>query len=406
MDIEEKLRSGAIFIKYILGTNVQTFRQDDQKAAQYLDPLLFSPIQLFNAAERLHEFIGQMNEKTIYIVTDRLLLVWVFVCTQGWITLAGPCRTRESAQTLAYPRMRQIGLNDSDRRDLELYCGTFAQIKENSLADAAHALVKVVYGDMEDAPIIRAALESGSENPALPADEPQRQPFASVEMTYDLESRLIEAVSQGNTAEAMLLIRQLTLRTVRLTHNQTSQQEIKVTVAGIAIARTLLRVAARNAGVPPPAVDALSGEFARRALQAGSADEVNSLSPEMVERFCDLVRQYRLRPYSPLVRKVIHHVLLNLSQELTVEGIARVVSVSPNYLSAVFRKEVGKTLQAYIQHMRLDKSANLLAYTTMPVQEICAGIGIPDNNYFTKVFKKAYGMTPTAYRARPENLRL
>jgi len=166
-----------------------------------------------------------------------------------------------------------------------------------------------------------------------------------------------------------------------------------------------LRVAARNAGVPPPAVDALSGEYASRALQAESPEEVNRHAPGMVERFCDLVRQYRLRPYSPLVRKVIHHALLNLGQKLSVEGIARIVSVSPNYLSAAFRKEVGKTLQAYIQQLRLDKAANLLAYTTMPVQEICTGIGIPDNNYFAKVFRKFYGMTPTAYRTRPENIK-
>lgn len=402
MNIEDKLSDCSVFIKYVMNTQVQIFRQD-AAADKLIEPLLFSPVQMFDTDFRFLEFVRQMGEKTIYVVTDRLSLVWLFVCTQGWITMAGPCRTHDLASSVSSQRMRQLGIHESDRRALDLYRKTFSPVEENDLLQAAYAIVQIVYGSTEDAPVVHTLLELGAENPAAVVERHQQQPIASVEHTYDLESRFIEAVAQGNTAEALLLIRQLSMRTRNAVRLSSAEQSIRASIAGIAIVRTLSRTAARQAGVPAPAIDALTGEFARRAQTSATAEEIDAQYPELVERICALVRQYRLRPYSPLVRKVIHYVLLNLRNDLAVEKIAGEISVSPNYLSAVFHKEVGKTLLSYIQKMRLEKAANLLAYTTAPVQAICVEVGIPDNNYFAKLFKKEYGLTPSAYRAKPEN---
>ena len=69
------------------------------------------------------------------------------------------------------------------------------------------------------------------------------------------------------------------------------------------------------------------------------------------------------------------------------------------YLSRLFKKEMGITLTAYIADLRTKKAAELLKTSMLSVAEIAMYVGYPDSNYFVKVFKKRYGMTPSAYRS-------
>ena len=57
------------------------------------------------------------------------------------------------------------------------------------------------------------------------------------------------------------------------------------------------------------------------------------------------------------------------------------------------------TLTAYIADLRTKKAAELLKTSMLSVAEIAMYVGYPDSNYFVKVFKKRYGMTPSAYRS-------
>ena len=59
------------------------------------------------------------------------------------------------------------------------------------------------------------------------------------------------------------------------------------------------------------------------------------------------------------------------------------------------------TVSDYLQKLRCEQASRLLRQTNTPVSEISAYVGYPDNNYFVKVFKKQYGMTPSAYRSAP-----
>ena len=73
--------------------------------------------------------------------------------------------------------------------------------------------------------------------------------------------------------------------------------------------------------------------------------------------------------------------------------------VSEEHLSRLFKKEMGITLTAYIADLRTKKAAELLKTSMLSVAEIAMYVGYPDSNYFVKVFKKRYGMTPSAYRS-------
>ena len=118
----------------------------------------------------------------------------------------------------------------------------------------------------------------------------------------------------------------------------------------------------------------------------------------MVKEYCIYVQKYSLRNYSPLVQKVINHINLNLDTPLSLKSMAAMCYISPSYLSNIFKQETNQTLTDYINTQRIHRAAGRLARTDLPIAAVAESVGIFDVNYFTKMFKKTMGTTPTQYR--------
>ncbi|MBQ6989418.1 MAG: helix-turn-helix transcriptional regulator, partial [Clostridia bacterium] len=70
-----------------------------------------------------------------------------------------------------------------------------------------------------------------------------------------------------------------------------------------------------------------------------------------------------------------------------------------SYLSDLFHRETGKTITEYVTELRMNHAAALLQKTTLQIQTVAQHCGISDVNYFSKLFKKQYLVTPRQYRA-------
>ena len=88
----------------------------------------------------------------------------------------------------------------------------------------------------------------------------------------------------------------------------------------------------------------------------------------------------------------------NLKQEITVEHICEKFQISKNKLYQITENFFGKPFNVYLTSKRIEYAKNLLESTDDPIYILCAEVGIPDYNYFTKVFKKIVGITPREYR--------
>lgn len=69
-----------------------------------------------------------------------------------------------------------------------------------------------------------------------------------------------------------------------------------------------------------------------------------------------------------------------------------------NYLSQLFKKEVGIPISDYIQQERIEEAKKLIALSDTPLSDVCSSLTFNDQSYFTKVFKKFTGVTPKQYR--------
>ncbi|KQY94492.1 AraC family transcriptional regulator [Paenibacillus sp. Root52] len=102
----------------------------------------------------------------------------------------------------------------------------------------------------------------------------------------------------------------------------------------------------------------------------------------------------------PEISKIIEYIGQHYDQDITVKSMSRYVMMGENYVSALFKKKTGHTLIHYLHGVRMEKAAEYLRETNLPVQEIGYRVGFGSDNYFIKIFKRWTGCTPSQYRHR------
>ena len=86
------------------------------------------------------------------------------------------------------------------------------------------------------------------------------------------------------------------------------------------------------------------------------------------------------------------------NERLSVARIAKSVNCSESYINHIFKKKSGMSVSAYINTVRVRHAKELLTSADEPVSAVAFAVGYSDANYFSDVFRKIVGMTPTAYR--------
>lgn len=88
----------------------------------------------------------------------------------------------------------------------------------------------------------------------------------------------------------------------------------------------------------------------------------------------------------------------HLAEEVSLSILAEEFHLNPQYISQLFKNEIGVGFLAYLTNIRMEKAKKLLLSTSFSVAEIAEQAGYGDYRVFTKVFKKTEGITPSQYR--------
>lgn len=226
------------------------------------------------------------------------------------------------------------------------------------------------------------------------SDKPQLA-LHLLETRYELENQLMRYVSQGLTNKVELCINSGNSEFIEQRHADGLRNIKNYTV----VLNTILRKAAETGGVHPYYIDSVSSDFALKIETSNSVEDVQKLQATMMRSYCQLVKRFTMKHYSPLIQKVITAVDSEITSDLSLKAMADMLNVNPSYLSTLFKKETGFTLTDYVNKKRTDYAAHLLKTTNLQIQSVSQYCGIYDVNYFTKIFKKYTGKTPKEYRA-------
>lgn len=109
---------------------------------------------------------------------------------------------------------------------------------------------------------------------------------------------------------------------------------------------------------------------------------------------------YSEKQLSIEIYKAKEYIDQHLAEKLTLNQVAEIVSLSPNYLSSMWKKEMNVGFVDYITEQRVEKAKELFSTTDLRSHEVAELTGFGDNSYFSKIFRKVAGKNPSSFRKR------
>jgi len=120
----------------------------------------------------------------------------------------------------------------------------------------------------------------------------------------------------------------------------------------------------------------------------------------IINEFTSLVKEAKENKYSQTIRSVMDYIVSHLKETLSLSIIADALFVNASYLSGLFSKEVGMTMNHYIKASRIAESKWDLCYTNNTVANIALIYQFSSQSYYISCFKEITGETPLKYRRR------
>ncbi len=351
------------------------------------------------------ELLGSPKSKTAYVVymglSLRCYVIPLSAHGDGKALVVGPYLYEPLSRNAVLEEGERLGISPSEQKYLAEYCEGLAVLgAENPLRALLEAFCERVFGskDYDTVFIGESAPASAEVHMSIMAKNRKNEDtllkMMALERRYSFENEMIDAVRNGQPQKGARLISALS----ELQVEKRTVDPLRNIKNYVIIMNTLLRKAAEEGGVHPVYIDSISSAFAKQIEQLPSPGDAPKLMQEIFLSYARLVRKQSTKSYSPIVQKTMLLVESDLSAEHSLSTLSAAQGISAGYLSALFKKETGKTVSEYIRKKRIAYAAHLFATTHLQVQTVALHCGIDDVQYFSKIFKREMGKTPKEYR--------
>ncbi len=361
---------------------------------------------LFGLAEEYQAFeqilLRMLKQRTIYRLMDAFGCCYFFFALPDdrRTVVIGPYLTADLTSEAVLETAERLGLPLVFAGQLTDYYAALPIFEDTSMLMAlVSAMGDTLWGGMDAFETIDLNRDS-----TIPLVEPmavaafeQNQlalQMKNIQLRYDYENDMMEAVSRG----LLQRVERITASLSRLNFEKRMADPLRNTKNYCIICNTLLRKAAERGGVHPLHIDRISSQYAVQIENKATVDGCVELIGEMFRAYCRLVRSHAISHYSASVQKLLIYLEENLSGDLSLKKLAEVLNLSPVYLSELFHRETNQTLTQHITRLRMEHAMHLLKTTQLQVQHVAQLCGVPDANYFSKLFRKQYGLTPRQFR--------
>lgn len=129
-----------------------------------------------------------------------------------------------------------------------------------------------------------------------------------------------------------------------------------------------------------------------------SAGDLNGLLESVARRAAAKIGDYDSGSMKLLLRKAVDYLNKHYSDPITLQQMANEIYVSPSYISRMFKKELGVNFVDYLNEIRISRAKDLLGDINYKTYEVADSVGISNPHYFSKLFRRYVGMTPSEYK--------
>lgn len=313
--------------------------------------------------------------------------------------VVGPFVENPITDDLVYPIINNLNLNLDYASKLKLYYQSLPSIDTSTVYEILFTINEYITKN-ENPPHLNTVdlsilPKQDSSYDLFVKDLNRTSMYKKLEERYAGEDRLLSYITKGDIVLAQKEFAKNPISHSEIIRTKDSLRNAKNLLLS---ANTLFRRAAYIGGVPPLYLDELSEKWAIKIEQALSLELLNSFPIQMINSYCLLTKEHSLSKYSPIVKQALMFINLNISSNLTVKKVAFEVGLSPDYLTRLFKKELGVNIITYINRKRIDTSLELLKNVNLSIEEIGDLIGLSNTSYFYTIFKREIGVSPKQYR--------
>lgn len=390
-----------ILHNYHIDTNIVT---ENEPLPPEIDKGLREFLNLSHNYERFFDLFKIMMPNTIYKFTDSFMCHYIFILLpqeESTVLISGPYLHTELTKEIILKKAEELSVPAQLVYQMIKYFGNIPLIKnEKFLINLFLSFGEVIWDTEKDFRIemINDVEIAKAELDALhnfkTRSEDSLLSIKLLEERYDAERELMQAVSQG----ALHKVEKLFANPSGFAFEKRTDDPVRNMKNYLIISNTLLRKAAEYGSVHPFYIDRVSTDFAKRIEKVKTVAQADEFLGEMMRKYCALVKKHSMKNYSLLIQKVITIIDADLTADLGLKRLAGILSVNASYLSALFKKETGKTLTEYVTAKRVEHAEYLLRSTNLQIQTVAQHCGIFDVNYFAKIFRKYTGKSPKEYR--------
>ncbi len=259
--------------------------------------------------------------------------------------------------------------------DLLFYAVNFA-------ADHTHA--DALLGK-QDAEAIQETL-SGYISALKSSQLPQEYPLVT-------EKQLMSAIASADRGEAAKLLNELLGYIFFASGGEINRIKTRIHELIVLISR-----AATDGGADGKQIFELNE---RHYFDIQSIDSIDTLCfwiTQVMNSYLSNVFDYTEVRHYDVIHKAVAYIRAHLTDHITLEDVAREVYLTPSYLSRMFKREMGCNFSRYLNKLRVERSKPFLLNEHNKLVDIAQLSGFEDQSYYTKVFKRITGITPSQYR--------
>lgn len=211
---------------------------------------------------------------------------------------------------------------------------------------------------------------------------------------YILERKLINCIKLMDDVAALNTLKEINnLEKANLSNNPLTSLKYSLVASC-----TIFTRAAIEGGLDSEIAFTTSDFFIHKIDNCNTVVSAQELESEMLIHFINMLRSKKDYIYSPLVNKTISFIKKNLDSKLSLDEISEHCNLHPNYISAIFSKEVGITITDFIQKERVEVIKTLLTESNISLKELSYIFNFNSQAHFSAFFKKKMGITPLKYR--------
>jgi len=137
-----------------------------------------------------------------------------------------------------------------------------------------------------------------------------------------------------------------------------------------------------------------------KILRTNEIENIKKTFSQFISNIVLKLHENRERYYTGLIAKAIEFINENYDKDIKLYDVAKMLNISYYYFSKTFKEETKCNFVDYITQVRINKAKEFLLDDSISVKEVCFKVGYNDPNYFSRIFRKETGMTPTEYKSK------